>query len=125
MTTVSDPTGTPSPVYNRSGVAILPRVTSGNPTVIPNVVCERTVVVVDLGMNNQVELPGNCEIGDAVEVYYSEPSGEGNALVILPPDGDDFVNGVAGVSLNRASGGAFFRKFDASTWVYIQSNLNG
>lgn len=114
MTTVVDPTGTPAPVYNKSGTTIV-SVEAGHapppsgppvPEPIPHQ-SERTISVVDLTNNeeNAVELPSGADVGDVVEVYHS---GE-TLLQVMAPSGETI----------DTTSGALFRKTDATTWRRI------
>ena len=72
MTTVATPSGTPAPVYNRSGITIDTITAAATRTAITRY-SGHTVVLVSNGgsTSNGVELPSGAEIGDVVEVLVA------------------------------------------------------
>jgi hypothetical protein len=113
MVTVVDPTGTPVPVYNRSGTTIVSLTgSSGTPTPIPHL-GGTTVVLTNRGTpsGDAYELPSNAEIGDVVQIFAADNNGPdayaASGDVILPNLG----------SRSMTASGGFFRKVSANGWV--------
>ena len=141
MTTVIDPLGTPSPVYNRSGTVILavtPGATSGstqgsaignNGTPIPSVAQETVVTVATSfssgAWNTVVLLPSAAEIGDVVEVY-TIPDVSFAQAVVFPNVGESIAALPASTGTNDAAGigtgttsGIRLRKVSSTLWMPI------
>jgi hypothetical protein len=118
--TVVDPTGSPSPIYNRSGTTVVNmaagHATSGTPqsfaTVIP-VSSGHTIAIVTLTNNEQnaVSLPSG-EVGDVVEVYLASAV---TTLIVVSPSGQSIVP----TSTPSLSNGAIFRKVSSAVWHYV------
>jgi len=145
MTTVVDPLGTPVPIYNRSGAAIISMVggaTSGS-TVGSGVgddaspiarVSQATIVLVITSVVDShhlvlVRLPDDADIGDVAEVYKDPTSGPSNPIV-FPNVGEAIgtlpastgSNSEAGIQLPSGAalvGGIFFRKVSSILWMPI------
>lgn len=122
MVTISDPLGTPVPVYNRSGTAIVDVVANGSTyTSIPHV-CGVTVAMVSVpgGGNGLVELPGSADIGDIVEVYLVVP---GTTSADVKAASGDAITGATGpggtLPTPGNNGGIRFRKIDTAAWSFI------
>jgi hypothetical protein len=117
MTTVVDPSGTPVPVYNRSGVTIVAITANNagdpsqdNATAIPRH-SGLTVALVTCPDNNNraVKLPSDAEIGDVVEVYQMSSSypavyAESGGATIGILNATDFINVSGGIFRKVASG---------------------
>lgn len=116
MTTIVDPAGTPSPLYNRSGVTIASINAAGefggpgSATAITSY-SETTVVLVTAPDSNNfgVVLPSSAEVGDVVEIYYV--SGPVAQIVIWAPSGDT-VNGSSFVQIVNG----IYRKVSSTAW---------
>ena len=123
MVTVVDPLGTPVPVYNRSGTAIveLPGGLVGAPTLIPTVSKETIVNVTYIDLVNDGRyfiLPDDVDVGDVIEVYTSV----GAAPQIFPPSGETFLDGGAGaISVSGAHNSIRFRRVTSTGWGVLQS----
>ena len=133
MTTVVDPSGTPVPVYNRSGTTIV--TVNGGPTVsstagsaigddgtpIPSVSQTTIVLAVSApydGHHNIVfRLPADAEIGDVVEVYRFS----GENPVVFPNAGEAIGSLAASTGTNTGVGvsaaSASFRKISSTQWM--------
>lgn len=91
MTTIVDPSGTPVPIYNRSGATII-EITGGplSPSFNPTPIVRHTGVTIALVAANStgdftnVILPDDAEIGDLVEVHSIGPD---PANVLIPTSG--------------------------------------
>jgi hypothetical protein len=119
MTTVFDPNGTPIPIYNRSGKAIVPmsiNATGTDPNTQLTQVAEVTIFEIDHtnptpGMGNHAfTLPANAEVGDEcfVEVYG------GYGADVEPFSGDSISSGQS-ASITSAAMGHFI-KVDSNRW---------
>jgi hypothetical protein len=145
MTTIIDPTGTPTIVYNRSGTTIVsllggltPNKTGGFSPIgnegvdIPRL-SETTVLLATTntvfdgpnvsGRNEVFRLPSGADVGDIVEIYLvSNDSGSGPMIFpqigeqILPKPVSDGTNPAA---VSNASSECRFRKISSTTWVVI------
>jgi hypothetical protein len=120
MTTVVDPSGTPQPIFNRSGVTIVDVVaTSGAPAApIPHQSGYTIARLTTSGTSPapEAELPASAEVGDVVEVHYLT-----NALLLIaPPSAESFAS--FGGLTEPINGGesATFRKIDPATWSRIR-----
>jgi hypothetical protein len=130
MTTVIDPAGTPTPVYNKSGETVVSIVggftatqggSNGNSgTPIPRF-SQTTIAIVDNSGSNYhivATLPSDADVGDVVEVYEKVSTGIG--LQIYPPVGESIrdlpaSNGTSyGSQLGAIS--AILRKVSADNW---------
>lgn len=123
MVTVVDPLGTPVPVYNRSGTAIieLPAGLSVSPTPIP-AIAEITVVIVNyidaVNDGRYLILPDDADVGDVIEVYENANSSPS----IYPPSGETFINGASGpLSIGGNLNGVMFRRVTSTHWSALQS----
>jgi len=130
MTTTVDPLGTPSVIYNRGGTAIVEVSPSGSAgtgnaaTPIPRV-SQLTVALVSTSAgHNDVLLPDDAEIGDAVEVYTLWDGSSVPARVF--PNVGEAIGNLAtsvGTNLNASLGvgstGMVFRKVSSVLWVPI------
>src|SRR5690606_3326162 len=101
MTTIRDPNGTPTHVFNRDGTAIVPVSFSGSGQdpdfQLPNRLAQLTVYEIEFtnpnpgqGSRNAL-LPSNAEIGDEVQILFL-PDNEGTPS-IGSPSGETIVNG--------------------------------
>ncbi|HXQ33234.1 MAG TPA: hypothetical protein VN843_04355 [Anaerolineales bacterium] len=126
MTTIIDPSGTPTIIFNRGGIAIVSftavRQAGSPPTAdpIPNVSGHTIAYIAadDNGIGSPwVALPAGADIGDCVEVYLKE-SATGTELTIVPATGDVIGGGGGSVS---AGIGAYFRKVDSTVWRMIKA----
>lgn len=78
MTTIIDPAGTPSVVFNRSGTAIITLVGLGSATTVPIPhFSETTVVIATKSANGRdvFQMASGFEIGDEVEFNWGSLSG--------------------------------------------------
>lgn len=100
MATITDPSGSPVIVYNRSGKTVVSvtanGTSSGAAAVIPSIVAKYTVVLVAAdpqGMpNGAVMLPSNPEIGDIVKVCVMPNSaGAGPLVSVYAPGTTQFA----------------------------------
>ena len=119
MTTIVDPAGTPTIVYNRSGTTIYELAVPVVDPVVPVSVerySETTVVIIDTEEGfprPAVELPDDAEIGDVVEIYVKDDVSNSETVDIVAPAGETFV--ASNVSANRLIG-RIFRKISATRW---------
>lgn len=133
MTTVVDPSGTPAPVYNRSGTTLDDINAAGlvrtGATAIQamsahSVVVARTWVEPGGGgpgidiRHRAIVLPSGADIGDVVEVYPGTRNGfpsTNQPLLVFPPSGDEInelgVNNPASVESHTV-----IRKVGAAAW---------
>lgn len=112
MTTISDPLGTPTVVYNRAGTAIVELVFVGSsppPVNIPRVCGHMVAVVVD-GWGALI-LPANAEIGDVVEIHTNT-----NQCTASPPAGETLGVGTNAVFITTDFG-RWYRKVRSDHWV--------
>jgi hypothetical protein len=124
MATITDPTGTPSIVYNRSGLTIVEvdanGTTQGAGTPIPRLSAE-TVALVSFafsGLHQAVVLPDDAEVGDVVEVYVSGANDVNGFL--FPPSGESIGLGAANAKVNFTSArGLRFRKIKSTVWNVV------
>lgn len=118
MTTVVDPLGTPSPIYNRNGVTIVNVAAGGSgqsdATPIP-AVSGHTVALVG-GSGGGVLLPSGSDIGDVVEVYIVPPDNEAR---VFPASGETLNSGVQPNIALTVSLGGYFRKTSSTNWQSI------
>lgn len=121
MTTVVDPTGTPSVTYNRSGITIIEVAASTNensPGQMPSSLSGHTVALVSVpgsGVDNYVRLPDDCDVGDVVEAYCA---GQGaNALFVLLPVGDTVVQSNRADFRVVTDGSVVLMKVAPTKWV--------
>lgn len=119
MTTVIDPAGTPAPVFNRSGLAIVDVAPAfgGASAVIPGGFGHVIARVAPTGSPSagiaQVDLPASAEIGDVVEVHGLY---QGSTWVNAPT-GELFINGNA-LEFAPQSMGRAFQKIDTAIWSF-------
>lgn len=135
MTTIVDPVGTPSAIYNRSGTAVVSFApaaidTSVSPigdtaTEIPRV-SQTTIALVTAASDAfTVRLPTDAEVGDVVEVYYiPDSTSPGPAVVVFPPTGEQIAAKAVSTGTNNAASvsagfGSIFRKVTSAVWMYI------
>lgn len=112
MTTVVDPLGTPAPVYNRSGTAIVS--VTANDTTPPSIprVSGWTVALVATGQDDRaVKLPSGADIGDVVEVYVA--TGTAFQASVHPPSSETIHGSSTPADV---SSGRLFRKTGSSDW---------
>lgn len=119
LTTVSDPSGTPSPVYNRSGTTVVEvaaaGTTQGGATPIPALSGHTIALVTPATDNTGVLLPDTAEIGDLVEVYAAFHTPD---IIVYAPDGDSLNLGAGPVAVAEDHG-ATFRKVTATGWSSV------
>lgn len=117
MTTIVDPSGTPSVIYNRSGTTVVDLVgngsTQGGATSIPRSSGVTIALVDATAGNTSVVLPDDAQIGDVVEVY-SLNDFNSSAADVFPPSGER-INQLA-QDLSIGVYGAIFRKLTATRW---------
>lgn len=115
MTTVIDPAGTPLPVFNRSGAAIVDvsPAHGGAPATIPHYSSLTIVRVMPTGSPGsgaiQLDLPAGADVGDVVEIHLAQVS-----AFVNPPSGEGFFSGNS--QEISPQGGRPFRKIDAGVW---------
>ena len=120
MTTVVDPLGTPVPIFNRSGTAIVRLTGAGTSStsgpVIP-AICGRVVALIDCTAGNYAsQLSPNAEIGDIAEVYVDRVSTMGGE--VFAPSGETINSQSTPSSIGiSAGGGVVFRKVSATEWM--------
>jgi len=134
MTTVIDPSGTPSPVYNRSGKTIILGLQGGAqtgpnfPLPIGNVgvpITSYSEVTVVIGLGNVTGyvllLPSTAEIGDVVMVGTDPTSTHG--IAVFGVIGDSIGSLPANVGTNNLAGlgidplrGSTFIKVTSTSW---------
>ena len=111
MTTILDPSGAPSIIFNRGGVTIAiaegPEV-SGETSPL-DIQCYSQVTVVT--GSGWLRLPSDAEVGDVVEIFTNVDSG----VYLAVPDGETMRG-------ETISGGfpvqnSIFRKVSASNWM--------
>lgn len=119
MMTVIDPSGTPTPVYNRDGVTLLGTITAagnsqGTATSIPHFSCHTVFGLASGGAGTGVILPSSADVGDYFDFY----SADGVGAQIYPPVGGQFiptssfaVNDPVGLSQGR------IRKVSSTLWA--------
>lgn len=117
MTTVIDPAGTPVPVFNRTGIAVVDMAIDIGPSepIVPiphfagTTIARVTATDVGDPDDGGVELPASAEIGDKVEI--AQMSGSANFRVYAPAgetiDGSPWAN--VGVFL-------WLRKIGSTDW---------
>ena len=124
MTTIIDPLGTPSIVYNKSGTVLITFTAvrqAGSPPAADPIpyVTGHTIAYLEADDNGigtpWVELPTGADIGDVCEVYLKQ-SMTGTELIVVPPSGEN----LGGNSNISNSNGGFFRKVEASVWKRVQ-----
>lgn len=120
MTTIVDPSGSPSVVYNRSGTTIIPVTASGTTqgaaTEIPNISGEQVIMVtVSSGSHYAVKLNASADIGTVVEVYQA--SGPVAFHVFAPTS--QSINGDTGADITGI--GVRFRKVASTDWRVLLS----
>ena len=144
MTTITNPGGTPTAVYNRSGLTIA-NMTAGQPqsgsddtpvwtdAVAITRFSGHDIVTIGIqgnttgGSNFLAKLPTSTEIGDIVEVYPKRTGIIGSpGLLLFPPIGES-INGLAaatgtgstggyGVGGDSSNIGVLFRKIATTAW---------
>jgi hypothetical protein len=138
MTTVVDPLGTPTVIYNRSGTAIVTMMggtafngAAGNDAPPITRVSQVTVVLVEtsvvpgVGYNIYARLPADAEIGDVVEVYAPPPQATNPRVFpnvgesIVPRPVSTGTNYAAGCDVDFVRGGIAFRKVSSTLWMPI------
>lgn len=117
MTTIVDPSGTPTVIYNRFGTTIdLITATGTNQSTAAQIVRYSgwTIVLITTSAGAGVKLPANAEVGDLVELHPD--SGGGNFLV-WPSSGDQIMYG----GTNNADSGShiLYRYISANNWLRV------
>lgn len=124
MITVSDPNGTPIPIYNRDGVTIQTITGSGDSSMGATQVVAPSgysvvIVITSDTPDRAFILPTTAEIGDVVECYPDPATYDsGHLPLAFPPSGETFRGG-AQSSIQIAQFGGFFRKIAATDWLYF------
>lgn len=123
MTTVVDPLGTPTPIYNRSGVAIIPSLTaqgttSSDAAIIPTVSGHTVVIVSAAGHSGYgVMLPSGADIGDVVELYCANLNGSAaSAILAYAPSGETLNSGNSDTVNFIPGQGVMLRKVSSTDW---------
>ncbi len=140
MVSIIDPLGTPTPVYNRSGVTVVtvaagPPVdpSVGNSTDAPEIphLSGHTIAIVTTNPGHLVDnrtqqpilLPSNAEVGDVVEVYQDGGPDGRFSLALYAPVGSSLGPGFSvnnGTSaFNITVTNIICRKVNATTWRLI------
>ena len=122
MTTVVDPSGTPTIIFNRGGTTISsieaaqPGMDSSAATEIPRS-SEVTVALVSSPTDTStwVRLPDSAEEGDLVEVHYVRDNANVTSITVFAPDGESI-----GVSNSVTGADIVFRKTSATGWWYVK-----
>lgn len=125
MTTIVDPSGTPAPVYNKSGLTIgtiTPTGVSQGAAAPITAYASHTVLVAynAMGGGYAVLLPSTAEIGDVVEIH-----GQGNQTFdVYPESGSSIDNGSANTPLSGLGAGytpyhVMLRKITTTNWYVI------
>lgn len=121
MTTVVDPLGTPVPIFNRSGTAIVNLEAEGDSVfegpIIP-AVCGHVIAVVNCTENNfYVRLSNEFEIGSLVEIYMDRASTFGGiGIGSISPDTFGTQNSPS-TEICTASCGIMLRKISETGWM--------
>lgn len=98
MTTVVDPSGTPEPIYNRSGTTISELTAGTTSPFAPAPIVRHTgttivlVTTVSSGDQTYVTLPDDADVGDVVEVHCMGAVG---VNVLVPTGGPLDIVGAA------------------------------
>lgn len=114
MTTIINPAGSPTIVYNKSGTTIVSVTANGetqaDATSIPRLsgVTVANVTLPD-SSNLSVKLPSDAEIGDVVEVY-------GPGFNVFPESGSTIVGGFVNDKIVPLQNGLIFRKLGPTLW---------
>lgn len=131
MTTVTDPGGTPVPVYNRSGTTLVALNAAnvnvgGTPSSNPSDYAPITrysgwtVALATTGnFTSGVRLPDDAEVGDLVEVHCV--LGTATSLLVIAASGDTISAGSPNfvtITVNVAAG-KLFRKTSATNWQVV------
>jgi len=125
MTTIVDPLGTPVPVYNRSGVAIVSVSATGMsgsdgasiPTVSGHTIVLLSCNIGPISNNIYAVLPSGTEIGDLLEVYSVDIS-QGIPLIV-PASGETINSGHTDQISMNSGRGALFRKTSSTNWQVL------
>lgn len=121
MTTVLNPTGTPTPIYNRSGTTVAEMTVDMSSPGIHDIsaLSTKTIVVAtitnpDLQLDRGFRLPASRDVGDVVEIYVSELS----QYFIHAPSGEGVRQANGSYGAFRSVGGpATFTKVTSTMWV--------
>lgn len=128
MTTVVNPTSTPTAVFNRSGTAVLSLAGSGNSqtsaasAVIPSI-CGHLVLLVDTtGSDFAVMLPSSPDVGDVVEVYAVGT----HAANVFPQSGGQIsqIGANNQAIVDPTVNGVWFRYLGNNSWGSIGNVAN-
>lgn len=116
MTTVSNPSSSPVPVYNRSGTTIEKfNVSSGSGIQTVVAFSGHTIVVANvttpMSTSDALLLPSGSEIGDVVEFLAAAWA---TPFYVIAPVGEN-INTYANFPVSQS---ARFIKVDATTWLF-------
>lgn len=129
MTTVIDPAGTPTPVYNKSGKVIIAMNGSGSgSTSVPPVgntsaaiphYAERTIVVGTTNNPSYGFLLPAADIGDEVVVLLDPASTFGS--VVFPQIGESIAGFPTSTGTNNAAGSGAAQPQQGATFIKVSS----
>lgn len=125
MVTITDPSGTPSVVYNQDGTTISTLTASGTTQATAAAITRysgRTIVIVTAASSQQgVILPSDADVGDIIEVYPSKTSTL--ELFVWPNSGASIgPGGTNGVFFTNSQGGMRLTYLASNLWGAISSS---
>ena len=115
MTTVVNPGGSPTVVFNLSGITVVSVATSASPVAIPyysGVIIALITTSAEEG-DGEVILPSSAQVGDVVEIYNATPTV--HAVNVDVPEGQSFLAG----SVGTLSFAGYFRMLPGGSWGVI------
>lgn len=121
MTTIVNPSGTPTIVYNRNGTTIATISASGTTAASATVISifsEKTLVLVNTTPSDSaVQLPDDAEVGDIVEVLNNGAAA--NSVFVFPPSGQSLTDPGEGGLVTKAqyTSNASFMLVAANAWI--------
>ena len=117
MTTVVDPTGTTSAIFNRGGTAMISVSAAGSlptdATVIPHVSGHTIVLGTATSSDQGFIFDSAFEVGDVVEIYMVSGS---TLAEIYPQSGGEIRGNSSGGGLARSN---YLRKVSSIDWLFI------
>ncbi len=125
MVTVSDPSGTPSPVYNRSGTTIANLTANGSTqaaaTAIARVAGWTVVLATIPDINNQaLKMPSDAEVGDLVELHRAA---QGTSYILFPESGGKlYADGTANAGISGIAKNTLWRRIASGVWSEVYGN---
>lgn len=128
MVTVSNPSGTPSIAYNRSGTTIVDVTAAGTTlaaaTPIPSDSVVTVAVVTTAASNIAVSLPADADVGDIIEVCNIH--GGQSQIYVFPDSSSTWVLYSTGDSQYAfaCEYSAVFRKIASTVWAVISNSTS-